>query len=63
LHPLLALTLAARMGITTTEQAQAGRGAGVAAGIAAGIIGLGISGATAGPRRGYYYNAYDGIAI
>jgi hypothetical protein len=60
LHPLLALTLAAGMGITTAEQAQAGRGAGVATGIAAGIIGLGIIGATAGPRRGYYYDAYDG---
>ena len=60
LHPVLALTLAAGMGITTAEQAQAGRGAGVAAGIAAGIIGLGIIGATAGPRRGYYYDAYDG---
>ena len=59
LHPVLALTLAAGMGITTAEQAQAGRGAGVAAGIAAGIIGLGIIGATAGSRRGYYYDAYD----
>src|SRR6478609_239499 len=58
-HPVLALTLAAAMGITTAEQAQAGRGAGVAAGIAAGIIGLGIIGATAGSRRGYYYDAYD----
>jgi hypothetical protein len=62
LHPVLALTLAAGVGITTAEQAQAGRGAGVAAGIAAGIIGLGIIGATAGPRRGYYYDAYDGPA-
>ena len=59
LHPVLALTLAAGMGITTAEQAQAGRGAGVAAGIAAGIIGLGIIGATAGSRRGYDYDAYD----
>jgi hypothetical protein len=58
-HPVLALTLAAGMGITTAEQAQAGRGAGIAAGIAAGIIGLGIIGATAGSRRGYYYDAYD----
>jgi hypothetical protein len=60
LHPVLALALAAGMGITTVEQAQARHGAGIAAGIAAGIIGLGIIGATAGPRRGYYYDAYDG---
>ena len=59
LHPVLALTLAAGMGITTAEQAQAGRGAGIAAGVAAGIIGLGIIGATAGSRRGYYYDDYD----
>ena len=58
LRPVLAL--AAGMGVTTVEQAQAGRGAGIAAGIAAGIIGLGIIGATAGPRRGYYNDAYDG---
>lgn len=37
----------------TTQQAEAGRGAGVAAGVAVGtILGLGIAGAYAGPR--YY---------
>jgi hypothetical protein len=57
LHPVLALTLAAGIGVTMVEQAQARHGAEIAAGIAAGIIGLGIIGATAGPRRGYYYDA------
>lgn len=60
LHPVLALALVTGMAATTVEQAQAGRGAGIAAGIAAGIIGLGIIGATAGSRRGDYYEAYDG---
>jgi len=60
LHPVLVLALAAGTAVITTGEAQAGRGAGIAAGIAAGIIGLGIIGATAGPRRGYYYDAYDG---
>ena len=59
LHPVLALALAAGMGVTTVEQAQARHGAGIAAGIAAGIIGLAIVG-SASRHRGYDYDAYDG---
>ena len=58
LHPLLALTLAAGMATTTLQQAEAG-GRGVGLGIAAGVIGLGILGAAASSRRGYYHDDYD----
>jgi hypothetical protein len=60
LKKLMTLYLAAALAMgslaTTTEQAEARRGAGVAAGVAAGIIGLGILGAAANANRydGYY---------
>ena len=55
----LALTLAAGAALTTFETAEArgGRGVAIGAGVAAGIIGLGILGATAGPR---YYGGGPG---
>lgn len=51
---LVAVTLAAGLTVSSmqTAEARGGRGAGLAVGVAAGIIGLGILGATAGPR--YY---------
>ena len=60
-HPLMALALVSGLIMVPAEQAQARNGAGIGAGIAAGIIGLGILGATAGSRRGDYYESgnYD----
>ncbi len=63
MHPVLALAVATGIGMTLVDQAQAGDGAGVAAGVAAGIIGLGIIGATAGARHGYYYDAYGAPGV
>ena len=54
----LALAVLAGAGLSTVEPAEArgGRGVAIGAGVAAGIIGLGILGATAGPR--YYGPSY-----
>jgi hypothetical protein len=61
LKKLMTLVLAATFALgtlaTTTEQAEARRGAGIAAGVAAGIIGLGILGAAANANR-YYGPGY-----
>lgn len=56
LSTTMALSIAAGAALTTVQPAEArwGRGAAVGAGVAAGIIGLGILGATAGPRYGCY---------
>lgn len=52
--PLLAATVALGAITTTSEPAEARRGARIAAGVAAGIIGLGILGAYAHARPRYY---------
>jgi len=59
----LAGSLLAATAITTAPNAEAGGGR-VAAGIVAGtIIGLGIAGAYAGPRDGYYGRCYAGRRV
>lgn len=55
---LMAVALAIGVGFSTTQPAEARRGAGVAAGVAAGIIGLGVLGAYAHARDRAYYDGY-----
>lgn len=59
---LMAVALAIGVSFSTTQPAEARRGAGVAAGVAAGIIGLGVLGAYAHARDRAYYGGYYGPA-
>jgi hypothetical protein len=58
LSSMMVLTLALGVMASTHEPAEAGHRGRIGAGIAAGIIGLGILGAYAHARDGYYYDDY-----